>query len=124
MKTTIIILLSLLMIGCVPLIKKQIIPVDVSTILESVDKEISVKIKIKNNEQSLENVVSDLNGIYGDPIVEISAFRSDVGKIIVMKKLYYQIDGKTFVIVSIVNDKVLLIDTVHAPITNDNKGRK
>lgn len=117
MKTIIIILLSLLMVGgCIPLqIKKQVIPV-APTIAEPVDKNVNIRIRVKTNEQSLENVVKDLNGIYGLPRVEIFAFRAESGESIVRKKLYYGIDEKVFVIVSIVNDRVLLIDTVHSPV--------
>lgn len=116
MKTIIIILLSLLMASCPALqIKKQVIPAT-PTAAEPTDKSVNIKIKVKTNEQSLENVVTDLNGIYGLPRVEISAFRTETGEIIVMKKLYYGVDERVFVIVSIVNDRVLLIDTVHSPV--------
>lgn len=116
MKTIIIIIVSLLMVGgCIPLqIKKQVIPAT-PIVAAPMDKSVNIKIKVKTNEQSLENVVSGLNDIYGLPRVEISAFRTETGKIIVMKKLYYGVDEKVFVIVSIVNDRVLLIDTVHTP---------
>ena len=41
-----------------------------------------------------------------------------------MKKLYYKIDEKVFTIVSIVNDIIILIDTVHAPIRINKKENK
>lgn len=116
MKKLIIILLSLILAGCIfPLqIKKQVIPV-APTVVKPVDKSVNIKIKVKTNEQSLEKVVLNLNNIYGKPTVEIVAFRTEAGNIIVMKKLYYGVNDKIFVIVSIVNDRVLLIDTVHSP---------
>ena len=70
-----------------------------------------------------ENVVTDLNGIYGLPRVEIFAFRAESGESIVRKKLYYGIDEKVFVIVSIVNDRVLLIDTVHSPVKTESENK-
>ena len=113
----IIILLSLIMIGCIPLVvKKQIIPIDpivAPKITE--DKKVNIRVKVKSNEKSLESAVADLNSIYGAPTVEINAFRNEDGKIIIMKKLYYQINEKVFIVVSIVNDQVQLIDTVHSP---------
>ena len=120
MKRIIVILVSLLMVGCPSLmIKKQVIPVDDSIISMAkkpiVDQEISIKVKVKSNEKSLESAVSDLNSIYGSPTVEINALRDEGGKIIIMKKLYYQISEKVFIVVSIVNDQVQLIDTVHSP---------
>ncbi len=110
MKRIIIILLSLLvlMAGCVP-VMRQTIPATAA-----VDKEVKIGIKVQRNEKSLEDVVLELNAVYGKPTIEISAFRSETGRIIVMKKLYYGVDDKVFVVVSIVNDRVLLIDTVHS----------
>ena len=111
-----IVLLSLLTVGCImPLqIKKQVIPVT-PTVAEPVDKNVNIRIKVKANEQSLENAVEDLNKIYAPPYVEIFAFHTKDGTRIVRKKLYYQIDKNRFTIVSIVNDEVLFIDTVHSP---------
>ena len=115
MKRIIIISMSLLMIGCIPaMIKKQIIPAT-PAIVEPIDKKVSIDVKVKSNERALGSVVLELNSIYGKPTVEISAFRSETGEIIVMKKLYYDVTKKIFVIVSIINDRVLLIDTVHSP---------
>ncbi len=130
MKRIIVILLSLLMIGCISsakqlVVKKQIVPIDpvaAPRIIE--DKEVSIKVKVKSNEKSLERAVSDLNNIYGAPSVEINALRDEDGKIIIMKKLYYKIDEKVFTIVSIVNDIIILIDTVHAPIRINKKENK
>ena len=115
-KTIIIVLLSLPMVGCIfPLqIKKQAVPT-APIIQEPVDKSVNIKIKVKTNEKSLENAVEDLNKIYDPPYVEIFAFFTKDGRRIVRKKLYYGVDGKVFVIVSIVNDEVLFIDTVHSP---------
>lgn len=110
----IIILLSLILAGCPMMIKKQTIPATL-TVPESTNKNVSIDIKVKTNEQSLEKVVLELNNIYGLPRAEISAFRTEGGEIIVMKKLYYGVNERVFVIVSIVNDRVLLIDTVHSP---------
>ena len=131
MKRIIVILVSLLMVGCIPLmvgclplkqllVKKQVMPIN-PAIASVVDKEVSIKIKIKDNEQSLEEAVSDLNLIYGDPVVFISAFRSKDGKITVFKKLYYGIDKKVFTIVSVVNDEVIFVDTIHPPILPEQK---
>jgi len=112
----IILLLSLILAGtaCIPaMVKKQITPVP--PVLEPTNKNVSIDIKVKSNEKALESVVLELNGIYGEPTIEVSAFRTEGGESIVMKKLYYGINEKVFVIVSIVNDRVLLIDTVHSP---------
>ncbi len=115
MKKLIIILLSLMLVGCIPMmIKKQLVPT-APAVLEPTNKNVSIDIKVKSNEKALESVVLELNGVYGEPTIEINAFRSEAGKIIVMKKLYYGVDEKVFVIVSIVNDRILLIDTVHSP---------
>ena len=111
----IIILLSLILAACIPMmVKKQIIPVT-PAVPEPTNRNVNIDIKVKSNERALESVVLELNGIYGKPTVEIVAFRTEAGNIIVMKKLYYGVNDKIFVIVSIVNDRVLLIDTVHSP---------
>ena len=122
MNRVIIILISLLMVGCIPMAgNRQIVPVDPLANPRFMEKKeakevgIKVKIKVKSNEKSLERAVSDLNNIYGDPVVEINAIRSGDDEIIIMKKLYYQIDEKIFIVVSIVNDRVILIDTIHSP---------
>jgi len=105
------------MVSCVPLqIRKQVIPT-APTVAEPVDKSVNIRIKVKANEQSLENAVEDLDKIYDPPRVEIFAFYTKDGRRIVRKKLYYYgKDGKVFAIVSIVNDWVLYIDTVHPPV--------
>lgn len=117
MNKTIIILLSLLTVGCIPLaVGKQIIPIDLLEVPKNVEvKEVNIKVKVKKNEKSLESAIVDLNNIYGPPIIEINALRDEDGKIIIMKKLYYQINERIFTVVSIVNDRILLIDTVHNP---------
>jgi len=119
----IVIILSLLMMGCITwTTKKQTASFDPTASPRFIEeKEISIKVKVKENEQSLEDVVSDLNGIYGLPSLEINAFRSEVGETIVMKKLYYQIDRKSFIVVGIVNDRVMSIDTIHSPVLPEEK---
>ena len=118
MKRIIIILVSLFIVGCPSMFKKQIIPIDpiISAVEKPmIDKEVSIKVKVKSNEKSLESAVADLNSIYGSPTVEINALPDEDGKIIIMKKLYYDVSERIFIVVSIVNDQVLFIDTVHSP---------
>lgn len=116
MKRIIVIMLSLLMVSCIPIIKKQIIPTEEVVAPKIIkDKEVSIKVKVKSNGESLEDAASELNNIYGLPTVEINAFCDEDGKIIIMKKLYYDVSEKIFIVVSIVNDQVLFIDTVHSP---------
>ena len=117
MKQLIIILISLSMsmMGCIPMVvKKQIIPVDPLAKPRFVEKEISIKVRVKSNEKSLVRAVKELNDIYGDPSVEMFTVPTKDGDVVI-KKLYYTVDAKVFSIVTIVNDKVKMIDTVHSP---------
>ena len=111
MKKPLTIILVFLFIGCVPILREKVAPVEPCP---EVFTE-GVLIKIGKGDNSLKDTVSGLNDIYGDPTVEISAFRSDSGEIVIMKKLYYSINEGAFMVVSVVNGKVLMIDTVHAP---------
>ncbi len=82
---------------------------------------IEVRIKVRKSNPSLQWTIEDLNKFYGKPTVELSAFRLENNETIILKKLYYQIDKKTFVIVSIIDNEVQFIDTIHAPNVPDNK---
>ena len=95
-------------------VKPEITAKSTPVIINKTSSEVMVRVKVQSD-QNLAKVVEDLNKIYGKPTVEISAFQDDNGRTIVMKKLYYVKDKQTFVVVSVVNDKVLLIDTVHVP---------
>jgi len=74
-----------------------------------------VTIKIKKGEESLSETVKTLIEVYGKPTMKVNAFRTNSGEFVIMKKMYFRIDEITFIIVSVVNDKILLIDTVHVP---------
>ena len=102
-------IILLLVIGCAPL-RKMAAP----DCPDAVEERIRVSIKTHRGE-ALANVVSDLNIVYGEPTIEVSAFRDESGKYTVMEKLYYKIDDNKFVVVSVVNEKILMIDTVHVP---------
>ena len=102
MKNIIIIICLVFLVGCAPF-----------GMVRLLQGKPEVKINIKGEESTLKEVLANLNAIYGKPTVEVSAFQLETGVFVVMQKLYYRISGITFVVVSIVNDKVLFIDTVH-----------
>ena len=98
-------LLGFLLVGCSALLP---------ALVHKVPPEVSeVRIKIATGEDALKDVVLSLNATYGKPTIEVSAFRLETGEFVVMKKLYFYIDDNTFVVVSVVNDKTLMIDTIH-----------
>lgn len=80
----------------------------------------NINIEVKTyNDSGFAETLKSLNDIYGKPIPEINAFFDDKGNRIIRKKLYYWINSKTVTIVSIVNNKVIFIETTHIPIVED-----